>query len=306
MTARHLGLPTVLLLAACAAPHPAWPADATATLAAARAAGDELVVFFALPGREQSDRMEQRALRDPQVLAALADGGFRSLWLDGFTHRRLHAEWLGGGEGMGVCVLDGDGAVYAARPGPQDPGELAAFVRLCTARRGDVRAARARLQQDPGDPRRQHELALLLLELGCRVGTEELLMRAAQGGEVDAHHRLARLFALDGHVQRARQWLRIAVPSPAARVTEGYVLFKERRHADAAAQFEQALALGDLGPDRDRARLYYGKALHECGRDDEARAVLEALRRDAAGTTFGAAAEHTLGHMQEDGHDHSH
>ena len=167
-------------------------------------------------------------------------------------------------------------------------------------------AARAGLQRAPADGLAEYRLGVLLLELGCRVGTDELLITAAQRGVVDAHHRLARLYALDGLVERSRQWLRSAVPSPERTVTEGYVLFKERRNAEAVQTFEAALQQGVGGPDRLRARLYLGKALHENGRDDDARQVLTALIADAPATTFGAAAVHTLTHMQDPTHDHSH
>ncbi len=293
-------------LAACAAAPLPWNADVPAVLAGARAAGADVVAFFALPGRELSDRMEQQALRDDAVLAALARGGFHSLWLDGFTYQRLYAQWVGGGEGMGICVLDGEGQVYAARPGPQDPSELVALLDQAAAARGAVAAARKAVVATPGDGAAQYRLGVLLLELGCRIGTEELLVSAAQRGVLDAHHRLARLFALDGMVARSRQWLRTAVPSPARDVTEGYVLFKERRPAEAVLQFEAALRRGIDGPDRLRARLYLGKALHESGHDAEATVLLQALATEAPATTFGAGARHTLNHLQETTHDHSH
>lgn len=295
-----------LLLCGCAAAPPPWQTAEAPALAAARADGRDVAVFFALPGREQSDRMETAVLRDAAVLDALRRGGFQSLRLDGFARQRLFAQWIGGGEGMGVCVLDAQGRAYAARPGPQDAPELAAFLDFAAAHRDDVLAARAELARAAADGLAEYRLGVLLLELGCRVGTDELLITAAQRGVVDAHHRLARLYALDGLVERSRQWLRSAVPSPERTVTEGYVLFKERRHAEAAAAFEQALQQGVGGQDRLRARLYLGKALHEHGRDDEARQWLLALVADAPATTFGAAAAHTLTHMQDPTHDHSH
>jgi tetratricopeptide (TPR) repeat protein len=297
-------LPT-LLLAACSAPA-SWSTEAAVTLRAARDAGADTVVYFALPGRDHSDRMERQALRDPAVLAALARGGFLALRIDGFAQQRLYDAWIGGGEGMGLCVLDGGGRPYACRPGPQDAPELAAYLDLCAARRPAVLAARAELAEGPEDPQAMHRLALLLLELGCRKETETLLVSAAQRGVLDAHHRLARLYALDGRLQRARQWLRTAVPSPAAQVTEGYVLYKERRHAEAAEVLDAALQQGGLGDDRQRAALFYGKALHEAGRDPEAIAVLEALARERTGSTFEGAALHALAHIRnpEPGHTH--
>src|SRR5262245_58435874 len=43
-----------LLLCGCAAAPPPWRTDEAPTLAAARADGRDLAVFFALPGRDQS------------------------------------------------------------------------------------------------------------------------------------------------------------------------------------------------------------------------------------------------------------
>lgn len=295
----------LLLLAAgaCAAPAIAWQDDLTAALAAARAAGQDVVVFFALPGRDASDRM-QRELGAAEVAAALRAGGFAAAIADGVQRQQLFAAWIGGSEGMGIAVLDAGGQCYAARPGPQDSAELAAFVRQCAAARAPLAAARGDLAAG-GTPIQQHRLGCLYLQLGCRVQAEPLLLDAAIAGVADARHRLARLYALDGHVQKARRWLANAPRTPAARVTEGYVLFKERRHAEAIAVFEQALR-EDLGEDRQRALLYLGKALHEQRQDDRAVPLLEALAAEGTGSTFEAAARHALGHLRDPQHGHSH
>ena len=294
------------LVTACSAPTP-WAVDAAPTLAQAQARGADVVVFFALPGRQLSDQMEQESLNAPEVLDALRAQGFYSLRLDGFSRQRLYDHYIGGGEGMGVCVLDEQGRVYAARPGPQDPPELAAYLRLVASRRAAVAAARVVLDSQPEDPVANYELGVLLLELGCRVGTDKLLLTAAQGGVVDAHHRLARLYALDGRLTQARQWLRTAHPTPAAAVTEGYVLYKERRHRESAELLGATLEQGGLSRDDElRAQLFYGKALHQAGADQRATQVLQALVARAPGTTYAGAALHTLDHIQNPNHGHSH
>ena len=294
------------LVAACSTPEP-WAVDAVSTLAEAREQDADVVIFFALPGRVLSDQMERDSLTAPEVLEALQEQRFHSLRLDGFSRQRLYDNYIGGGEGMGICVLDKQGRVFAARPGPQDPPELAAYLRLVGAHRAEVLAARAKLASQPADPVVNYELGVLLLELGCRVGTDALLIAAAQGGMMDAHHRLARLYALDGRLTRARQWLRTAHPTPAASVTEGYVLYKERRHAQAVATFEQALAEGGLTPDEElRARLFLGKALHQEGKETQAEAVLRALVAASPGSTYAGAAMHALHHIQDPNHGHSH
>jgi tetratricopeptide (TPR) repeat protein len=206
---------------------------------------------------------------------------------------------------MGIAVLDGAGQVYAARPGPQDPPELAAFLRQCAAARVELAALRAAAAARP-DPHDQYRLGCLLLQLGCRTECELLLREAALAGIVDARHHLARLFALDGHVTQARQWLVGAPRTPAAQVTEGYVLFKERRHEAAVAVFEAALQTGELGEDRQRALLYLGKALHENKQDDRAVPLLQALAAEGTGSTFEAGAGHTLGHILNPQHGHTH
>lgn len=296
----------LLVSPACAGAPPAWGADLVTELQAARTAGQDVAVYFALPDRELSDRMEEQALPDPVVLAALAAHGFRSLRVDAGRHGNLYRAWVGGGEGMGICVLDSVGRVYAARPGPQDPPELAAFLRLCALRREAIRAARTRLAADPRDAAAHHALGCVLLELGCRIGTEEHLVTAAQAGIGDAWHRLARLHALDGDVAAARKWLPNAPQTSFALVTEGYVLFKERRHAEAVAVLQQALQRGGLDQDRQRALLYLGKSLHECGRGPEAVHVLRMMAAEGTGSTFEAAALHALRHLQDPSHGHSH
>lgn len=293
------------LLSGCAAP-PRWQDDAVAALAAARRAQQDVVVYFALPGRDASDRMERQTLPAPEVLAALRYGDFAALRVDGFARKNLYQQWVGGGEGMGIAVLDGNGEVYAARPGPQDPGELAALLRLCAASRPSLRQARAAVAQAPADARAQHALGCLLLELGCRIAAEPALVTAAQGGVADARHRLARLYALDGNVQQARRWLQHAPKTTAAQVTEGYLLFKERKHTEAAAVLERAVAQPDIGADRQRALLYLGKSLHEAGRDDRAVPLLQALAAEGTGSWFEASAVHTLTHIAAPDHGHSH
>jgi len=220
-------------LAGCTTVH--WQDDVVVALRQARDAQQELVVYFALPSRDASDRM-QGSLADPAVLAALADGGFLAAVADGTTRQGLYATWIGGGEGMGIAVLDGQGRCYAARPGPQDPPELAAFLRLCASSRAEL--ARLRAVAPGGTPMDRYHLGSLFLDLGCRKECEALLLDAATAGVADARHCLARLYALDGNLGPARRWLASAPKTPSALVTEGYVLFKERKHKEAVAAFE--------------------------------------------------------------------
>lgn len=292
------------LLAACAAP-PHWQDDIAVALRACRGTGQDLVVFFALPGRDASDRM-QGTLTDPVVLAALANGEFAATIADGTARANLYATWIGGGEGMGIAVLDGDGRCYAARPGPQDPPELAAFLRLCAGSRGQLAALRAEAVAATAAPADLHALGCLLLDLGARRECEPMLIEAATAGVADARHRLARLYALDGNVTAARRWLASAPRTPPALVTEGYVLFKERRHEDAVRVFEAALRSERLGADRQRALLYLGKSLHEAKQDARAVPILEALAAEGTGSTFEAGARHTLGHIANPQHGHTH
>jgi tetratricopeptide (TPR) repeat protein len=292
-----------LSLAGCAS-APAWQPSLDAALRAARAEGRELVVYFALPGRELSERM-QRTLTEPIIGRELGAGGFAAALADGVEQRRLYAAWVGFGEGMGIAVLGADGQCYAARPGPMDPPEFAAFLRLCTALRPELAAARAAVASPACTPADQLRLGSLYLQLGRTKLAEEPLLAAATAGMAEARHRLARSYALDGNLTAARRWLVHVPKTGPVLVTEGYLLFKERRHGEAAAVLEQALA-NEPGDDRQRAMLYLGKALHEDRRSDRAKEVLEALSREGTGSTFEAAALHTLAHIADPQHGHSH
>lgn len=294
---RSTTLLTLLVLASCASP-PWRHADHD------REPFVDAVVYFALPGRDLSDKMTATSLPDADVRAALREGGLRSYRLDGFAHAERYRRWVGSGEGMGVVVFDARGEVLGARPGPQDPAELAAYLRLAIHLRPAIAAARAELAAAPS-PAAQVRLGALLLELGARRETERLLNAAADAGEPEAAQLLARLHALEGRLDAARERLASCPPSPGAAVTLGYLLYKERRHAEAVATLAAAL-VGELGPERVRARLFFGKALHESGRDAEAIPVLEALIADAAGTTFAGAAAHTLSHIRNPDHGHTH
>jgi len=300
-----------LVVLACAASFAgcrsavAWRPDTVAAIADARAGGQELVLFFALPGRELSDRM-QRQLDDPVVQAALADGGFAAAIADGVQRKNLYQTWVGFGEGMGTVVLGTDGQCHAARPGPQDPDELAAWLRSCAASRAALAGARAAVVAEDSDPRAKHRLGCLYLQLGSTRLAEPLLLDAATAGVADARHRLARLYALDGNLAAARRWLVHGPRTGPALVSEGYLLFKERRHREAVAVLEQALAAGDLGDERQRAVLFLGKALHEDQQDQRAVPLLEALANEGTGSTFEAAARHTLQHLRDPQHGHSH
>lgn len=301
---RPSGLLSAVLLAGCAAP-PEWRSDFDEVLSEARQGGQELAVFFALPGRAASEFMMSR-LSDPIVMDALAAGGFAAAIADGVKQKRLYGAWVGGGEGMGMAVVDGKGYCYAARPGPQDPEQVAAFLAMCASQRVTLAKLRDKLQQADAGPTDQHALGCLLLDLGCRVHAEPLLLQAAALGVTDATHRLARLYALDGNLTAARQWLKASPRIPAAMLTEGYVRYKERRHQEAIKAFEAALATGQLGADRQHALLYLGKSLHESKRDELAIPILEALVAENTGSTFEAAATHTLGHIYNPSHGHGH
>jgi len=237
---RFLALVLLVCATACVAP-PEWQHDMQVALSESRQASQDLIVYFALPGRDASDLMESR-LGDPVVIAALQRGKFAAVIVDGIERKRLYSEWIGGGEGMGVCVLDGQGYCYAARPGPQDPEEVAAFLDMCASKREELAMLRAMLQQATVSPMDQHALGSLLLDLGCRVHCEPLLIDAALAGVADAKHRLARLYALDGNLTAARRWLKVSPKTPSGMLTEGYVLFKERRHGEAAKVLAAAVA----------------------------------------------------------------
>ncbi|MGC6486855.1 MAG: hypothetical protein ACON4Z_04360 [Planctomycetota bacterium] len=299
-----LALCVAALLTGCVAP-PEWQSDLAVALSPKARGGRDLVVFFALPGREMSDRMQAR-LDDPVVMTALARGSFAAVTCDGVARKRLYGAWIGGGEGMGIAVIGPDGHCYCARPGPQDPEQLAALLDLCARERGALGDLRQRQAAAPRDPLLQHDLGCLYLKLGCRVHSEPLLLEAATAGVAEARHRLARLYALDGDVTSARRWLRAAPRTPAAMATEGYVLFKERRHVEAVAVFEEALKTGKLGAERQRAELYLGKSLHEAKQDERAVPILERLANEGTGSTFEAAARHTLGHIYNPDHGHTH
>ncbi len=303
LTSLGLAWTTLFGMVGCRAAPPWRPVDGAS---APPATGADAVLYFALPGRELSDRMEQHCLVAPPVLAALRRGDFASLRIDGFAAHELYARCVGAGEGMGIVVLDACGEVLATRPGPQDPPELAAYLDLIAARRDAIAQARAALQAEPADPDLALRLGALLLELGCRREPERLLLAAAAAGRDAAVVKLAHLYALDGDLVQARAWLTRARPSPATAVTEGYVLYKERRHAEAAAVLRTALAAGGLGDDLPRARLFFGKALHESQCDEEAVPVLEALIRDHPATTWAGAAMHTLQHIRNPDHGHRH
>lgn len=297
-----------LALAGCAVvPPPApWQGDVTATLAAAQAAGADTVVYFALPGRDLSDRMEQNSLPSAPVVDALQRGGYWSARVDGFAHAARYDEWVSFGEGMGLCVIDAEGRCYAARPGPQDPPELAAWLQLVAAQRSKVAAARARVASAPRDPAANYELGGLWLELGYRKETEAVLRIAADGGIADAWQRLARLAVLGGQLEQARGYLAKAPDTAATAFTLGYLRYKERRHADAARILQAALQRPDIGDDRQRIQLFLGKALHESGAEADATRVLQSLIAEGTGSTFEGAARHTLQHIQSPDHGHTH
>lgn len=291
-----------VLLAGCAAPE--WQRDMQSALSTSRRGAKDLVVYFALPGHDASDFMESR-LPAPVVLQALAAGDFVAVIADGVKRKRMYTEWIGGSEGMGMCVLDGLGYCYAARPGPQDPEQVAAFLNLCASKRAELATLRGRLQQAVVSPMDQHALGCLLLELGCRVHSEPLLTSAAVDGVAESRLGLAHLFALDGNLTAARRWLKTAPKTPAANYIEGYVLFKERRYAEAVKALQSAIATKKLGADRQNALLYLGKSLHQDKRDEQAIPILEALAAEATGSTFEAAASHTLGHIYNPDHGHT-
>lgn len=283
----------LLLLAGCAAPAAHWRDDLPAALTSARAERRDVVVFFARPGVDASDRTVA-GLTDAEVGAALAGGGYVAVLVDAAAQERLFERWLGGREGFGVSVLDQEGRVYASRPGPLDPDELAALLRLAASRRAALAAARSAAAVAGAGPGEQHTLGCLLLSLGAREACEGPLIDAAMGGVTDARHRLARLYATGGNLGKARAWLEAAPRTPSAQVTEGIVLFFERQYERAAAVLEPALRTGRLGDERQLAMLYLGRAWHEVGHDDRARPLLESLSAEGTGSVAEAGARRVL------------
>ena len=296
----------LFLLASCALPPKPWSPDVDAVVASGRPDERETVVFLALPGREQSDRMEKEVLRNSAVELALDAGRFRTARVDAFARQDLYAAWVGSGEGMGIAVLDTKGQCYAARPGPQDPPELEAFLRLCASRRQALVVAQGLLEARPFDPDAMIRLAEIFLELGARVRAEPLLLAAAEERPLRVAPLMALLHGQDGRLQAARKWLERAPAGPERDVVDGYLCFKERRHEEAIALLRGALE--QPLPDREnlRARLYLGKSLQENGQSDEALRVLRSLLAEARGTVFAGAAEHTIEHIKNPNQGHTH
>jgi len=176
---------------------------------------------------------------------------------------------------------------------------MAAFLRQAAGRRGELAAARAAAAAETSGPTEQYALGCVLLALGARAACEGPLINAAMEGVMDARHRLARLYALDGNLTKARFWLAGAAGTAVAKATEGYVLFKEREHTRAAEVLEAALRTGRLGDDRQFAMLYLGKSWHEAGLDDRATPLLESLAAEGTGSVFEAGARHTLRHIAD-------
>jgi hypothetical protein len=291
----------VVWLGACAG-APEWQEDLTQAIRQSRAQRQDLAVFFAMDDNAASDHT-WNSLVDPAVRAELAAGDFAAVVCDAFERAHLYRGWIGYGEGFGLAVLDADGRAYAARPGPQDPNEAAAFLRRFAAARKDQMGLRDMLAQPVAAPMDQHALGCLLLELGCcNDYAEDLLLKAATAGVMDARHRLARHYATVGDVAAARRWMNDAPRTPPALVTEGYVLFKERNFADAASTLEQALTKDQTDDERQRAMLYLGKALHEAKEDGRALTVLKALAGEGRGSVFEAAAVHMQEHVVDPGH----
>lgn len=291
----------LLGLTACAA-APRWGDDLGEAMRAARSNGVDAVVFFRRDGAPESDRTVPQ-LADARVGAALAAGDWVAACVDATNHERLLPEWVGGRDGFGFAIVDAAAQPWAARPGPLDADELAAWLRLCASSRAALLQAKAASEASPADPTAQFELGRLALQLGARRLAEAGLSVAALGGVMDARHRLAKLYALDGDLAKARRWLAGAAPTPAMRLTEGYLLWKERRYDEAAAALEAALAGKQLGDERQWAVLYLGKVWHEQRRDDRAAALLEALVREGTGSLPEASAAHTLRHVRGEPHD---
>jgi tetratricopeptide (TPR) repeat protein len=279
-----------LLLAACALPR--WQDELLPALAAARAAGRDLVVHFATDAADGP--AAAAGLDEPAVLQALARGGFQAVRCAASANGRLWAEWAGYGPGAGIAVVDASGQPWAARPGPPHPGEVAAFLDLCAARRADLAALRARTARADAQPADQLALGRLLLDLGHCRGAEPLLLDAALSGPPAARHWVARLYAALGQPAQAWPWLRHAPVTPDAELTRGLVLACEGRDEAAVAAFDAALQGGGLGPDRPQALLGLGASLHALRRDDRALPILRALAAEAAGGVGAAAAARLL------------
>lgn len=298
---------SLVMLGACELPPKPWSPDVDAVVASGRPDERETVVFLALPGRELSDRMEKEVLKNSAVELALDAGRFRTARVDAFARQDLYAAWVGSGEGMGIAVLDTAGRCYGARPGPQDPPELEAFLRLCASRRQPLVVAQGLLDARPEDPDAMIRLAEIFLELGARVRAEPLLLAAAEQRPLRVAPLMSLLHGQDGRLQAARKWLEQAPAGPQRDVIDGYLCFKERRHEEAITLLRGALAQGGL-PEREqlRARLYLGKALQESGQPAEALAVLRSLLAEARGTVFAGAAEHTIEHIKNPNQGHTH
>lgn len=229
-----------------AAGPPLWHTELETALAHARAQDELILCRFALPGRPLDGDLEIE-LRDAELSRELAHD-WTCVRFTATEHAQRFSDWVGGGPGMALVILDDTGAPLGARRGFAGAVELRAWLthaKSLAPRIGELRRA-----QSPGSPSpgAQLELGELYLELGGELAARRELEAAARAGERDAHLALAQLDTENGAWSSARAHLAAwrdapsASGAPRAAWVEARILHGEYRSSEACEQLEVALA----------------------------------------------------------------
>lgn len=227
-----------------------------AALAAAAAAGEQVIVDVGAYWCDSCHELDERVFSLPRVAAAV-EAGYLAVKIDAEKDEgpeiveRYHVEAY-----PTVLVLDAHGVERGRIVAPEDADALLAGLSEIAGRGDPLAAARARVEADPDDLARRYELALGYALTGRRADAEAEYERVLAGDPENARGLAAKALLdravllaaeLDGDGERA------------------IVLLRELQ-----ARFPASpLAL--------RAYRSIGRELHRLGRSEEAVASLEAM-----------------------------
>lgn len=310
-----------LAFAASVSPPPAieWRESLERALASVEGPEELVVVHLAVQDRAASVAMSEITFAEPAVIAA--SRRFHNVRIDAESQPELFERLTGERGALATCVVAGSGATVAIQRGFSEPAEFVAFLMRAEREADALQAARAAVQNRPGDAAAICALGEVCARLGNDNEAAECFARALELAReapgslptlVRSLENLARLAVESGRSAEARRYLddaREADP-PAnlkrtehTHLTEILVLFSERRVSEAVTLLE---AGATTSSDPDRTLLAIGEVRHEAGEEDIALVALQTLLREHPDSPWRRRAMECIDHIENPQWEHAH
>jgi thiol-disulfide isomerase/thioredoxin len=252
-----------------------WRRDLESGLAQAREAGKPLLVDFWAEWCTWCHKLDETTYVDPQVVRLSRSFVAVKVDVEGSPQGAQAADRYGVEEFPSIAFLTPAGRVIFILHGYQGPGQFPHTLRSVLQMAGQVMDWEATLHREPKNPEALLKLGTHLFEQDAYDESRDLLFRARQ---VDDPLPLA-----------DKKQIRLVL---------GIIQYFDHRYDESEAILKEGLALGSDEPLDARLLYVMGKNYLKWGRADDARAALQRVVKEHAGSRVAEKAREALATLE--------